>query len=93
MKKITLTFLSVLFLAGGLAAQGGEQVWNFDKEKAGSLPAGFTSEKGQWKIIADSTAPSPPQALTQQAQNAGSTFNLTLISGSNYKNVDLSDIQ
>jgi hypothetical protein len=87
--KIILIFISFLFLSSMLIAGNAEQLWNFDQE-TGPIPAGFTSEKGEWKIAADSTAPSPPKVLAQSARNSGSTFNLILVQGTNYKNVDLS---
>jgi hypothetical protein len=90
MKKAIFIVTTVLFLSTGLTAQNLEKIWNFDKDKAGMLSSGFTNEKGEWKIVADSTAPSKPNALAQLAKNSGSTFNLTLISGANYKNVDIS---
>ena len=40
--------------------------------------------------MADGTAPSKPNVLAQTARNSGNTFNLTLVSGTNYKGVDLS---
>jgi hypothetical protein len=90
MKKIIFTVLGLLLLVSGLAAKDMEQIWNFDGEKTGQLPSGFTNEKGDWKIMADPTAPSKPHVLAQQAQNSGSIFNLTLINGTQFKNVDVS---
>jgi hypothetical protein len=90
MKRPIFIVITVLFLTAGLNAQNLEKTWNFDKDKAGTLSLGFTNEAGEWKIVADSTAPSKPNVLAQLAKNSGSTFNLTLISGANYKNVDIS---
>jgi hypothetical protein len=90
MKKIIFLVMGLLLLATGLAAKDREQIWNFDGEKTGQLPSGFTNEKGDWKIIADSTAPSKPNSLAQQAQNSGSTYNLTLVKGVQIKTIDVS---
>lgn len=42
------------------------------------------------KIVADNTASSKPNVLAQVAKNPGSTFNVTLIGNTNYKDFDLS---
>jgi len=36
------------------------KVWNFDKDKAHALPAGWTAIEGDWQVIPDPTAPSQP---------------------------------
>jgi hypothetical protein len=90
MKKTILTVIGLLFLLTGLAAQNSGQLWNFDGDKIGRVPEGFSIQKGEWKVVADPTAPSQPHALAQLAKNSGSTYNLILVSGINYKNVDLS---
>jgi hypothetical protein len=90
MIKIILVIFSVLVLSSGLIAQALETLWNFDGDQAGNIPRGFTNERGEWKIVADPTAPSKPNVLAQQVRNSGSTFNLTLVNGVNYKDLDVS---
>lgn len=90
MLRSIILVIGVLLLAGGLTAQTREKGWNFDSDKPGALPEGFTNEVGDWKIVADPTAPSKPNALAQLEKNPGSTFNVTLVSGTNYKDVDVS---
>jgi hypothetical protein len=90
MVRIILIIFSVLVLSMSLIAQNLEAIWNFDGEQAGNIPPGFTNEGGEWKIVADPTAPSKPNALAQLAENSGSTFNLTLVKGTNYKDLDVS---
>ena len=80
----------VVLLATGLAAQNPEKMWNFDSDKTGSIPQGFTNEVGEWRVVADPIAPSKPNVLAQLAKNSGSTFNLILINDTNYKDVDIS---
>lgn len=82
--------ICLLLLSTGLAAKDSEQIWNFDGDKEGTLPSGFINEAGGWKIVADPTAPSPPQVLAQLAKSSGATLNLTLVTGRNYRNVDVS---
>lgn len=49
------------------------QSWNFDQEKIGGLPAGFSAgsthrqSTGKWHIEADREAPSTPHVMTQTA--------------------------
>ncbi len=79
-----------LFVIGAAFAQEGNRTWNFDSDAPEATPSGFANEKGDWKVMAESTAPSPPNVLAQQAKNSGSTFNLTLIADTNYQDVDIS---
>jgi hypothetical protein len=88
-ETILVTF-TILALSSGLNAQNLETLWNFDGGKTGDLPSGFTNERGEWKVVAEPTAPSKPNVLAQLAKNSGSTFNVTLVNGANYQNVDVS---
>jgi hypothetical protein len=85
-----IAVIGVVLVATGLAAQDVGKIWNFDADKIGILSPEFTSEVGEWKVVANRTAPSEPNVLAQQAKNSGSTFNLVLVSGTNYKDVDIS---
>ena len=38
-------------------------VWNFDQDKAGSVPAGWKAVEGEWQVIPDPTAPSQPNTF------------------------------
>jgi hypothetical protein len=67
-----------------------DTTWNFDAEKAGDAPKGFTREAGEWKVAGDDTAPSKPRVLAQVARSSGATFNLVLVADSKYRDVDLS---
>ncbi|HOA73441.1 MAG TPA: DUF1080 domain-containing protein [Phycisphaerae bacterium] len=71
--------------------------WDFDKAEPGQLPAGFvpgqnnpTKELAVWKVAADAEASSPPNVLTVETYNDNATFNLLLIEGTAYKDLDLS---
>src|SRR5512143_1725204 len=89
-RKIVGIAIGVILLASGLNGQSQEKVWNFDANKTGDIPEGFTNEVGEWKVVADETAPSKPNVIAQLAKSSGSTFNVTLVSGTGYKDVDLS---
>lgn len=90
MIKRFIYVFALLLLATSVPAQGGTRAWNFDTETVGKLPQGFAAIVGEWKVVADTTALSQPNALAQVAKNSGSTFNLTLVSGTSYKDIDLS---
>ena len=78
-------------------AQTGERVWNFDKDAAGKAPQGFTSALtgqgtiGEWTVMKDATAPSPPNVLAQTSQDKTDyRFALAIAEGTNYKDLALS---
>jgi hypothetical protein len=64
--------------------------WNFDNDLVGSAAKAFKTEVGEWKVVADSSAPSKPHVLAQLAKNPSSTFNVALVGDTNYRDVDLS---
>lgn len=64
--------------------------WDFDKERVGSIPPTFTSEVGDWKVVADNAAPSKPNVLAQLAKSSSPTFNIALAGDTNYEDLDIS---
>jgi hypothetical protein len=88
--KIVFASLGVLLLMAPLFAQEGIKEWNFDSDQTGSIARDFINASGEWKVVADSTAPSLPNVLAQVAKNSGSTFNVTLAKGTLYKDLELS---
>lgn len=63
--------------------------WNFDAEKPGAIAAGFTNEIGDWKVVADGSAPSKTNVLAQLAKNERPIFNVALASETSYATVDI----
>ena len=82
--------ISAALLAIGAAGKEAEMDWYFDKDKTGEIAKGFSNEVGDWRVMADETAPSKPNVLAQLAKNSGSTFNITLIKDTSYKDLRLS---
>jgi hypothetical protein len=79
--------IAVAFAAPLLyAADDVKKTWTFDDETSGQIAKGFTNEVGEWKV-ADSDK---GKALFQTAKNPNSVFNITLISDTNEKDVDIS---
>ena len=69
-----------------LAGDDAKKTWTFDDDEAGAIAKGFTNEVGEWKVAASDQG----KALAQLAKNPNSVFNVTLISDTNAKDVDLS---
>ena len=67
-------------------AQAVKRTWTFDDEATGQIAKGFTNEVGKWTVVASDRG----KALAQSANNPNSVFNITLISDTNAKDVDLS---
>lgn len=82
--------IAALLVGAALAAEQEKKSWNFDQDAPGSFPGGFTQEIGEWKIVADETAPSKGQVLAQVAKSSGPTFNVALIQESSYQDLDIS---
>jgi hypothetical protein len=72
------------------------RAWNFDQVPAGQLPPGLSAQKTgrgalpKWEVLADSTAPSPSNALAQRSkENTGEHFSLAIIEESDYQDLEL----
>src|SRR5262249_7479708 len=78
---------AVLLLSGAssLAAGGAKKTWTFDDETTGRIAQGFTNEVGEWKVAESDRG----KALAQLAKNANPVFNVTLIEGTNAKDVEV----
>ncbi len=90
MKKMFIITLLMPLMAGYLYAADNGKTWNFDHDKPGSTPANFYGAAGSWKVRADATAPSRPHVLAQLAKNSHETFNVALVTGSKYRDLDIS---
>jgi hypothetical protein len=88
MKKRLFSVALVVAAATAVAATGA-MTWNFDKDRDGMMPAGFYRAAGQWKVKADATAPSKPNVLAQMARSSADTFNLALVAGTSFRDLDL----
>lgn len=73
----------------GLTDQEGKQSWNFDAWRLGMMDEQFTGEVGEWKVVADSTAPSKGNVLAQLAKNERPVFNVALARATTFTDVDI----
>jgi hypothetical protein len=78
--------LVALLLGPLYAGDDAKKTWSFDGDETGVIAKGFTNEVGEWKVAASDNG----KALAQSAKNPNSVFNVTLISDTNAKDVDLS---
>ncbi len=89
MKKIAMIVMGVVLATGSVPAQSEKMSWNFGTDKVGAIAKGFTNDVGKWQEVSDNTAPSQPNVLAQLAKSSDSTFNITLVTDTNYKDVDI----
>jgi hypothetical protein len=82
-----LMCLLALSLCGVAAAL--EKTWNFDADKAGAAPEGFSVESGSWAVKAGD-ASSNPNALAQTAKSDNNIFNIAVAKDVSLKDVDIS---
>jgi hypothetical protein len=90
----SLVALTVMMLTAAALAKA--KTWSFDKEKVQELPSGWLSEhtgqgaKGNWKVVADPTAPSKPNVVAQLSDDGTNyRFPLAIVEKANYKDVVL----
>ena len=83
-------FVAVVYLTSlAVLAQTGSTMWNFDRDPNNRAPVGFTIDVGDWIVVADSTAPSAPNVIGQNARNSSPTFNVILSDRAIGKDVDI----
>jgi Galactocerebrosidase, C-terminal lectin domain len=68
------------------AGAGPGRVWNFDADAVGKIAAGFSAQVGRWEVVRDKEN----HVLYQTARNEDATFNLALVEGTRFKDVDIS---
>ncbi len=76
--------------APAMIAEGAARAWRFDDTPLGQLPGDVVVVTGRWAVSEDNSAPSASRVLEQMAANGGSVFNLVLVSGTDYQDLDLS---
>jgi hypothetical protein len=89
MKTTGIIATTMLVAAAACLASESVKTWGFDNDKPGVLAEGFYTAAGQWKVMPDATARSKPNVLAQLAKNSDDTFNLALVAGTSYRDVDL----
>ncbi len=98
MARLLWIFGLTLFVSAlELSAQSGQQSWNFDHDTPGKPPTGFAfaltgrGTPGEWVVVTDPSAPSPPNVLAQTSQDKTDyRFPLAIADGTSYKDLALS---
>lgn len=85
-KKFAAGIAAMTFATALFGADDVKRTWTFDDEATGQIAKGFTNEVGAWSVAPSDNG----KALAQSAKNPNSVFNITLISDTNVKDVDLS---
>ena len=75
----------------------GGMTWTFDEDAADHVPKGWlidetnpTEELAEWSVVADSTAPSPPNVMALTgSRNYDGTYNLAITENTSCKDLDL----
>lgn len=78
-------------------AAGSARTWTFDADAIGKVPAGIrlteaggTGTPATWAVVAEPAAPSQPHAFgITESKNTKKTYNLALVEGTSYGDVDL----
>ncbi len=99
--SMKFAFMATLALAltaamTNASAQTGKRAWSFDQDPVGKMPSGFTSALtgqgtiGQWSVMKDDSAPSPPNVLAQTSTDPTDyRFPLAIADDTNYKDLAL----
>ncbi|MBV8313734.1 MAG: hypothetical protein JOZ53_02125, partial [Planctomycetaceae bacterium] len=81
-----LPLIAALISGMSLAAEATKKTWDFEKDEPGMIAESFSNEVGQWEVAKDGDN----HVLHQKAKNEDATFNVTLVQGTSYKDIDLS---
>lgn len=94
------SMLFVLWISMGAVWAGDspqpKSSWTFDKDAAGQVPKDWriletkgTGKKADWKVVADTTAPSGPNVLEVQSHADSGTYNLAVLDTVSAKDADV----
>ena len=75
---------AVVLMLGAAAARSG--TWDFEADAVGKPAKGFTAEVGRWEVAQDGGN----RVLAQRAENANRVYNVALVEGTSYKDLDVS---
>ena len=73
-------------LIAAVGASPARQVWDFTEDKPGTIARGFQGAVGRWEVVLDGDN----HVLAQMAKNDDATFNVALVEGTSYGDLDLS---
>jgi hypothetical protein len=79
-------FACALIAAGSRAGDSAKKTWDFEADAPGAIARGFSGEVGRWEVADDAGS----RVLYQKARSDDDTFNVALVRGTSYKDLDLS---
>jgi hypothetical protein len=77
---------TALVMAAMLGAAAPAAKWTFESDAVGKPAKGFVGEVGRWEVAQDGDR----HVLAQLAENTNRVYNLALVEGTDYKDVDVS---
>jgi hypothetical protein len=80
--RLLLSIVLIVAVGAGPA----QQVWNFTEDQPGTIARGFQAAVGRWEVVLDGDN----HVLAQKAKNDDATFNVALVDGTSYGDLDLS---
>jgi len=88
MMKVRHALALIVALISGMAfaVDATKKTWDFEKDVPGKIAEGFANEAGRWEVDKDGDN----HVLYQKAKNDDATFNVALVQGTSYKDLDLS---
>ena len=84
--RLSIPLIAALSAGLSLAAEAAKKTWEFEADEPGKIAKGFTNEVGQWEVAKDGDN----RVLYQKAKNEDAIFNVALVEGTSYKDLDLS---
>ncbi len=81
-----LPLLAAVIASLAAAAQATKKTWDFEQDEPGKIARGFLNAVGRWEVARDGEN----HVLYQRAQNEDAVFNVALVEGTSYKDLDLS---
>lgn len=78
--------LVLAVMVGTAAGAAHVAIWDFESDAVGKPAEGFTAEVGRWEVAQDGGN----HVLAQLAENGNRVYNVALVDGTSYKDVDVS---
>jgi hypothetical protein len=84
--RIALCLALIPAMALASVAATARKVWDFESDPPGKIAGGFRNAVGRWEVVRDGDN----HVLAQMARNEDATFNVALVEGTHFKDLDLS---
>ena len=85
-RRLSLLIVSAAIFGMAPGDEGSRKTWSFETDEPDKIAKGFTNEVGLWEVAKDGEN----HVLFQKAKNDDATFNVALVQGTSFKDIDLS---